>query len=415
MTNLSKKKKVGLLVGVTIFILVIGAGLTYGRTHEVAQPNMLRVEPQEVIQRIALVGRIEPSVLVTMSAPFDGSIVQIHAEEGLKVERDQLLASFDPSNLEIQLREALAVKLKAERSVQEFDKWAQSSEVMRAKRTLTGIQFNLSDTEHKLAETRLLFEQGIVPKMELDTLVQQQKSLKLDAQAADVELQAVIAKAHGDARRIAEMELANAQAKYETLQAQLARKEVRAPFAGVIVRVPSNSAENTSTETIQVGGNVRRDQPLFGLANLEQLKVTAKVDEVDVNRLHEGMNVDITGDGFEGVPLTGQITRIASQSSTSSEGSGARYDISVSIPKLLPEQRKQMRLGMSANLSVIAYKNPSAVVVPASAIHAKDGRYYVRIVGKSQHQVTMKPVTLGRSLENGVEVNGLPTGIEIVY
>ena len=414
MTNWLKTKKVWLVAGGIAFVYVVLGGFSYGKNDAEIKPNILRVEPQSVTQRLALVGRIEPSVLVTVSAPFDGGIQQIHIEEGLKVERDQLLISLDPGNLEIQLREALAVKLKAARGVQELDKWMQSQEVMRAKRTLTGIQFNLSDAEHKLAETRLLLEKGIVPKMELDTLVQQQKSLKLDADAAETELQMVIAKSHGENRKIAEMELVNADAKYAVLQEQLAHKELRAPFAGVIVRAPGNSTESTPAEVIQVGGHIRRDQPLFGLANLEQLKVMAKVDEVDVNHLQEGMKVDITGEGFEGIPLTGQITKIAAQASASSDGSSARYEMTVSIPVLSTEQRKQIRLGMSANLSVITYHNPKAIVVPASAVNTKDGMYYVRIVGQNKKIEKMVQVTLGRSVDSGVEIIGLSAGSIIV-
>ncbi|MDA3136648.1 HlyD family secretion protein [Pseudomonas syringae] len=49
---------------------------------------------------------------------------------------------------------------------------------------------------------------------------------------------------------------------------------------------------------------------LFELVNLEELQVTARVEESDVHQLSEGMPVEITGDGFTGLVLRGQIRSV---------------------------------------------------------------------------------------------------------
>ena len=103
------------------------------------------------------------------------------------------------------------------------------------------------------------------------------------------------------------MDLANASVKYETLQAQLDGRTVRAPFAGIVVAAPGLAGEQGSREPVQAGSKLGQGQALFGLASVERLKVSAKVSELDINQLREGQAVEISGDGFEGTTLAGVI------------------------------------------------------------------------------------------------------------
>jgi hypothetical protein len=78
--------------------------------------------------------------------------------------------------------------------------------------------------------------------------------------------------------------------------------------------------------------------------------------------------------------LAGVIDGIAAQTlPNASDNGGARYDVTVSAPALTIEQRQRVRLGMSANLSVLLYENPQAIVLPATAIRSKHGKLHFRV------------------------------------
>lgn len=363
-----------------------------------------------LVQKLGLAGRIEPGALLTMTAPFDGTVQDKTVEEGQRVARGQVVLRLDITQLQIQLRDALAERLKARRAVQDLQDWTRGQEMARVRRALSNSQLNLNDTKRKLKETHALLERGIVPRMEVDALTQQAQMQRLDLKAAQAELKDVEAKGQGENRQIADMQLANATAKHQALQALEGQREIRAPFAGIIVRVPGNSTETTA-RPVQQGARVSQGQPLFGLANLEQLKVVAKVDESDINQLQEGQSVEITGDGFGGILLNGSITSVGSQALQSEfQGGGASYELSVALPTLTTPQQQHIRLGMSARLSIITYHNPNAIVVPAEAINEHDGQHVVNYRRTFEKPARRLNVSLGKATSEGVEVFGLFPG-----
>ncbi len=371
----------------------------------------LPIEPAPLIQRLGLVGRIEPGTLLTLTAPFEGIVEDKPAEEGQRVERGQRLLRLDTGLLQIQLRDAQAELLKAQRAVQDLQGWHTGQDMARARRALSNSQLTLNDTERKLKETQRLLERGIVPRMDLDALEQQAQVQRLDLRAAEAELKDVEGKGGGEHRQIADMQLENAKAKYLALRAREVQRDISAPFAGIIVRLSGN-ANDSKAQPLQQGARVSQGQALFGLANLEQLKVVAKVDESDINQLRIGLPVDITGDGFGGVLLNGRITSVGSQVQQAEfQGSGASYEVAVSLPTLTQEQQQRIRLGMSARLSVITYQNPAAMVVPFAAINEHEGQRFVSYRRSPERPAQRVDISLGQATSDGIEVFGLFPGL----
>lgn len=127
--------------------------------------------------------------------------------------------------------------------------------------------------------------------------------------------------------------------------------------------------------------------------------------------MQEGQSVAITGDGFDGITLSGNIASVGTQVVTSdSLGSGATYEVIVAMPALTAEQQKRLKLGMSAKLSIVTYQNDTAIVIPPETIQ-KDGNQlfveYRDTQGKTAQRIAVK---VGRVTAEGVEVFGLKPG-----
>ncbi|MEE3652067.1 MULTISPECIES: efflux RND transporter periplasmic adaptor subunit [unclassified Brenneria] len=378
------------------------------------QMQWLRIEPQVLENRLGLIGRIQAATHLTFSAPFEGTIKSVLVAEGQRVEKGQPLLTLDTGLLDIQLRQALAELLKAQRMEQELQHWEQSQEVARARRTLNNARITLANTETSLKDTRTLFERGIVARMEVDALKQQVQAQRQDLAAAQEELQATLNKGRGEDRQIAEMELANAKSRHQALLAMQAQQVVRAPFAGVLVRPPVT--ETSKWQPPQPGMHIAQGMPLFGLINPERLQAVASIEEADLHQLREGMPVEIDGDGFAGRTLQGRIQTIGIEGrAAESESAGARYDVLVAIDTPSPEKRQRLRLGMSARLSVVTYRNEQGIAVPAEALRTDDaGNSYVIFRPDAASAPRRIDVTPGLAVPPGVEVAGLSTGeIEI--
>lgn len=412
-------RKRGLQGGAVVLVLALaGAGLVGYRAPAgpaAEQGRWIELSSAPLIHQIGLVGKIEPQATISLTAPFDGNVLTTLVEQGQRVEAGQTLLKMDPSLIEIQLREALSTQLKARRAVQELQDWNNSTQVTRARRTLRTSQMTVSNSERKLSESQNLFARGIIPRNELDDLTQLLQTQRLDLTAAQGELQQALDQGKGEYRQIADMELTNATVKYQALRNLLAGKDLTAPFAGIVVPAPGiNLAQLASAATpgpVQAGSKVGQGQALFGLANIEQLKIVSKVSELDINQLHQGQSVEILGDGFDGERLSGQVEIVSSLALPGdASGGSAQFPITLSIPKLNREQLQRVRLGMSARLTIITYRNDQAIVLPPTAIqHGADG-LSVEYRASADQPAKRLPVSVGQSTAQGVEVFGLPPG-----
>jgi len=377
------------------------------------QAQWVQVQPQLVEQQLGLVGRIQAARQETLSAPFEGVIRDVLVQEGQTVEAGQTLLRLDPAQIEIQLRQAQAELLKAQREAHQLRNWDGSPEVSRARRAVQTARSTLEATQANLRDTRALFERGIVARMEVDTLAQQVRTQQQDLLAARDELRTAESRGQGEERKIAEMELTNAQARYQAVTAQSERRVVRAPFPGVVAR-PS-VPEGGKALIAQAGVQVTQGTPLLTVIGLDRIQVLTRVEETDLHQLREGMPVQITGDGFAGITLTGRIAAIAVQGNAAdAPGAAAHYDIVIAVDTPQTEAA-QVRLGMSARLAVSLYRNEQGIVVPPQALTTdSDGSTYVMFRATADTAPSKIPVVPGRAITEGIEVQGLQAGYVLV-
>ncbi|MGY2169240.1 efflux RND transporter periplasmic adaptor subunit [Pseudomonas gingeri] len=404
--------------GLLLVLAVAGVVVTTLRAPAADQPKdgrWIAVQASPLVHQIGLVGKIEPQKTITLTAPFEGNVRAVLVEQGQRVDAGQSLLQMDPGLLEIQLRDALSAQLKARRAVQELQDWNNGQQVARARRSLRTSQMAVSNSERKLRESQNLFQRGIIPRNELDDLQQQLQTQRLDLVAAEGDLQQALDQGKGEYRQIADMELTNATVKYEALQKLLEGKNVQAPFAGIVVPPPgANSTQNSTANNagpVQAGSRVSQGQVLFGLANIEQLKIVSKVSELDINQLHQGQSVEILGDGFDGERLNGSVDIVSSLAlPNDSPGGSAQFPVTLSVPKLTREQLQRVRLGMSARLTIITYRNDQAIILPAAAIQRTDKGLLVDYREAVDQPVKRLPITTGQATQEGVEVFGLQPG-----
>ncbi|ANF86884.1 Transporter [Pseudomonas antarctica] len=405
------------LLGATLIVLLTGAGVTaLSHRSDAGQTNTaeqwLAVKPDSLVHQIGLVGKIEPDTTLTLTAPFDGNVLANLVEQGQRVEAGQVLLRMDPATLEVQLRDALSAQLKARRTVQEMQDWDSSPAVSRARRSLRTAEMTAGNTQRKLTESENLFKRGIIPRNELDDLKQQTQQQQLDLASARSDLQQAQAQGQGEYRQIADMELTNATVKYDALHTLLDGKEVKAPFSGIVVPAPGNNnspqSGGNNNAPVQAGSKVSQGQVLFGLANIERLKIVARVSELDINQLHQGQAVEVMGDGFDGERLTGSVSVVSGLAIASDSQGSAQFPVTLSIPKLTAQQLQRVRLGMSARLTIVTYNNEQAIVVPSHAINRDDMTVEYRAA--MDKPVERVKVTTGQSTAQGVEVFGLKPG-----
>jgi hypothetical protein len=123
--------------------------------------------------------------------------------------------------------------------------------------------------------------------------------------------------------------------------------------------------------------------------------------------------VSVSGDAFSEFTLTGEVTGVAAQASSEPGRSGLpSFAVTVHIRGVTAEQRARLAVGMSANLSIVTYDNPEAVVLPPEAVREGAEGRVVRV--RQGGAVREVPVTIGISTPEGVEVRGALSAGDVV-
>ncbi len=432
---LKKVQVVRVVATVFVISLFLAAGLRSWDTNlQSAAPDMptpraaapaatalhtLVVEPQRVYSTILLSGRLAPRREVNIISPLAGKVAAIHFQYGEQVSKGQQLLKLDAVEVEREYREAQSAYIKALGHFKELEDWANSLEVVRARRGVSRAKMALEDQRNKLDETAFLQQQGVIPASEHQAAEQQYRNQQLDYEATQQDLQAVLDKGDADARQVARLQLDNTRIRMRQLEQALQKTVVEAPVGGVILqprRDDRRSQSSGDSGRIAAGRSVTQGERLLTIGELDSLSVVGWVDEVDITKIHPQHEVRISGDAFPDQTLQGTIVQVSSQAGN---GQGRdelpSFQVTVAIGNLTPAQRREVRLGMSADLEVIVYARPDALLVPFDAIEMRDAETWLRVKDKETDEVREVRVDVGVTTVDRVEiVHGLAPGDEVV-
>lgn len=298
-----------------------------------------------------LSGRIE-SYNTDVSAKIGGRVAQVAVEEGDLVKPDQLLVRIDDSDLQAQLRGAIAqVKGKQdqlqryrqqlpvlEAQLQQANLTTQQAteqsqgQVVEAENNLASAQAQLVQAQANLKlalinqrRTQQLFAQGAVAAQQRDQndsqvevdqanvasalqqvkanrgkLTQARSALRNTPirTAAALQIQKQIIQAQTDIAT-AQQDVRNAEANQAQIQANLNYLIIKSPLAGSVI-----------TKTVEPGEVVAAGAPLLTLVNLNRLYLRGFIPEGQIGKVKLGQQGLVYLDSFPKQPLAATVTRV---------------------------------------------------------------------------------------------------------
>ena len=168
-----------------------------------------------------------------------------------------------------------------------------------------------------------------------------------------------------------------------------------APFSGKVSSV-DYSDDNTAV-LLTMGPN-------------EEMSVTISVDETDILSLEVGQEVDVTVSSVSEDTLSGTVTEISREATTSS-------NVTVYSAVVTLDKTEGMLPGMTADVDVKIEGVENAIIIPVDALHQTSAISYVYTSYDAENQTYggMVEVTVGMQNSNYAEiVSGLEEG-DIVY
>ena len=173
--------------------------------------------------------------------------------------------------------------------------------------------------------------------------------------------------------------------------------DVPAPIDGIVTERSAN-----------VGLNVEPATKVFTVVDLSSVWVVGALYESDFSRVRIGSQASVTTKADPGVVRRGRVSYIDPQVSADSRTARVRVEV--------PNPRRELRLGMYADIDVAASANEQALMIPRVAVQTVDDRQMVYVAASgASGKFIEREVRLGDVSGEDVEVrSGVQQGDQVV-
>jgi len=288
------------------------------------------VEARDISFAVNAAGDIGPADQVSVRPEVNGRIAELPVDIGDKVRKNDLLCRLDDKDLQIERLTRLA----------EID----------------GAKVQLTKAKRNYLRSQELFEDDLVSKEVFE-----------DART-DFELASNV--------------LSRADSSLQLLDDRLSKTKILAPFDCTILIRPVSIGQAVSGS-----GGFNSGTEIMTIANLNDMIITAHINQADVIRLQTGQEVDIQVESVPGLKMKGRMERIAPQAILKNGIKG--FTARVQITNI----DRRIRPGMTALLVIPVATAENVLAVPLAAIHSDRGDRFVYV--KQGDRFVPRPVVIG--------------------
>ena len=333
---------------------------------------------------LVLIGTVDSNQII-VSPQMQGRIAKLLVDEGTEVKQGDLIAVFDPSELEAQARAAAAMidslrsQVSATQATREATQGSTSSNVVNAQARLQSARAQLLQAEATLQRTESdsrrmieLAKQGVASDQErvqaesnLKAQLATVQSLKDQVSAGDADLRTALAnthQAHAAASTVQSTrgQLANAEAQLKEAEVRLGYTKIYAPVSGTV-----------SVRAAREGEVLTAGQPIVTLMDLSDTWVRAAIPETESDHIGLGDTMRVRMPG--GTVTSGKVFYKAPEAdfATQRDVSRRKRDIRTIVLKVRLDNPKGVYVpGMTAEVLV----SPQQLKAPVNNASAAEKR-----------------------------------------
>ncbi len=312
--------------------------------------TVVTVEKRDLTSQVYGNGTVEAKVVVGVSSKITGKIIELHADQGDRVTRGQLLAKLENDDFIQQERQSEAG----------LNKSAASLNVEQA--TLQKAKVTLLLAEKNARRYRTLAEKNLISKVEAE---QYETACQVATEEVTRSQAAVNA---------VRMEQQASRAGLGFTKSRSKDTLIYAPHDGIII-----------SRDLEAGATVTPGMPLFTLADPRTIWLKANVDESQLTGIVVGKKAVITLRSAGSTQFSGSVARLGRQSDRVTE----ELEVDVAFSKPLAN----FRLGEQGDVYIITGEKKAVPSIPSSAIVVKNALRGVWVV--TGGKLAFKPVTIG--------------------
>ena len=300
-------------------------------------------------------GYVVARTKASVSSKILGRLSWIGVTEGSRMKTGDVIARIESADFEAALRSARA--------------------------NLAQLEAQLVQAQRDFKRAKALRDQDVVSEASLE----------------EVDTRVAVLKAQANAARA---QVGLARANYENTQ-------VRAPFAGTVLRKDAEVGEIVAPSA--AGGGLTRTA-IVTMADLRTLEVEVDVNEAYIAQVKNGQTARITLDAYPDTSFSGRVRQVVPTADRQKATVLVKVAILDQDPRILPEMGAKVVFDAHGAAAVAA---PRRVFVPAAAIVKSGDAAYVWVI--EDGVLARRPVDVGPARGDRVEVrSGLSGGESLV-
>jgi HlyD family secretion protein len=288
------------------------------------------VEPRSIRFGVTAAGDIGPADQVSVRPEINGRIAELPVDIGDKVPKDALLCRLDDRDLQI-------------------EKQSREAEV-------DGAKLGLQKAQRTFLRNKQLFTDKLISQE-----IFEDSRTEFD---------------------LATNSLARSQSALRLVEDRLSKTKILAPFDCTVLTRPVSIGQAVSGS-----GGFNSGTEVMSIANLNDMIITAHINQADVIRLTSGQDVEVGVESVPGLEMTGKLDRIAPQAVIKNGIKG--FATRVAIKNIDP----RVRPGMTAILNIPVSSAENVLSVPLSAVFTERNERYVFV--KDGESFVRRPVMIG--------------------
>lgn len=305
-----------ILIALVVLAVLAATGyfvFGYGNTEKNMQATTRKVvmpKRGDLRVTISATGSVEPVKTVEVKSKASGEIIELTAEAGDYVNKNDLLCRIDQETVKHDYDKAVADLAVAEASLK------------------------IQEKEYKRQQD--LFKQGLISESAMD-----QAELSLEQSRASV---------------------VRARAARDDAKEKLDDTIIRSPISGLILKCNVEEGQIIASGVSNVSGGTA----LMQIAQTDSVYVVADIDETDIGTVEIGQKVSVEADAFPDLTFHGEVLKIAPTALV-------QQNVTVfEVTTKVDNSERKLKSGMNANIEIVTAFAQNALLVPNSAV--KDPR-----------------------------------------
>lgn len=345
-------------------------------------------------------GEIVATRYADIGSSVMGKVVSLPVAEGDRVKAGQVLARIDA----VQARSELASATEQTAALL-ADEQATAEALRSAQADAAAAEARARDGDQKLARTKTLAADGLVPAAELDAA-----RAAADAAAAQVSA----ARAGVDRARqtmaAAARRVAQARAQQTRATDTFTKTSIVSPIDGVVTRLRVREGE-----MVVVGLQNQPGTTLMTISDLAVIDAEVKVAEADVLRLRTGQPADVVLEALPGRRFSGQVVEIGASALPAAGTTAAAREFKVVVRLASPDAG--LRPGLTCDAEIVTAERTNVLTVPLQSVVLRTDAQGVERSGvfvPSGAAAVFTPVTTGAIGGLDIEIDGLAEHTPVV-